>query len=115
MRPAIREARSNARALLCNLRVRADRSTPHAAPVSRNSPIPGALEATTLERLRCVSFLGRRAAGWLLPPLRAHDRRPLLPQRDTRASCFPRCALAIRQAHGLSAAPLAPPVFPLPM
>src|SRR6266446_4804144 len=38
IRSAILEVRSSAHALLCNLRERADQSTPRVAPVFRNSP-----------------------------------------------------------------------------
>src|SRR5713226_3474891 len=111
---AILEVRPNAPAPLCNLRERADPSTPLVAPAFQNSPKPGASAAATRARLRSASSPARRVTAWLLPLPRAHDRRPSPLPRDTRASCSPRCAPAILQAIARSAGPLAPPASPLP-
>src|SRR5713101_8118760 len=63
IRSAIRGARLNAHALLCNLGERADRSTPRVAPVFRDSPVPVASEAAMRGRPRFVSSPARRVTG----------------------------------------------------
>src|SRR5713226_6820794 len=110
---AIPEERANAPAPLGNLRERADPSMPFAAPASRNYRALGGSGATTRAWLRCASCPARRATAWQLPRPPAHDQRPSPLRRDTKVSCFPRCALAIRRVLGQFAARLAPLVLAL--
>src|SRR6266567_170768 len=112
--PAIREAHPSGHALLCSLRESADRSMQRAAPASRNSRAPGGSVAGARGRLRCASFQEREAVAWLLPPPRARGRQPWLPPRDTKLSCCPRCARAIRQAIAQSGGPREPQACHLP-